>query len=57
MSEYFVEVVSYDTGEVVKRTEPMCGHRATRVEAGIDMNLNHEQFYVAVVELKTKEQG
>ena len=48
---YQVEVVSYDTGEVVRTLGPMLQHKADRVDAGMQHNLDHEHYYTRVMEV------
>jgi hypothetical protein len=57
MDDYYVEVVSYETGEVVKRMGPMSENKADKVESGFDRNLNHEKFYTRVIEDKPKKKA
>jgi hypothetical protein len=47
--KYFVEVVSYKTGEVVHRIECDSERAADRVDSGVNINLNHEQYYTRTV--------
>ena len=49
MDEFFVEVVSHETGEVVQRMGPMTASKAELVERGLDRKLNHERFFTRVV--------
>jgi hypothetical protein len=49
--KYYVEIVDYETGEVVKRFGPVPTERqADRVEGGIEINLNHEKYFTRTVE-------
>ena len=48
--QYFVEIVSYETGEVVKRMGGGSERRAERIEDGANINLNHEEYYTRIVE-------
>ncbi len=52
MTVCFVEVVAIKTGDVIKRMGPMLEREASRVEAGIEINLNHDEYYVRVVKEK-----
>ena len=47
--EFYVEVVKYPD-EVVKRLGPMSERKADRVDGGLNINLNHENFYTRIVE-------
>ena len=48
--EYFVEIVKWEDGEVVKRMGPMSERSAERVDGGANMNLNHTDYYTRIVE-------
>lgn len=47
--EYFVEVVSCVGENVVKRLGPLTESRADRVDAGLNINLDRENFYTRIV--------
>lgn len=47
--QYFVEIVCDADGEVVRRLGPMGEREADRVAAGASINLNHEEYTIAVV--------
>jgi hypothetical protein len=46
---YHVEIVSYATGEVVKRLKASSERQAEKVDRGININLNHDEYYTRVV--------
>lgn len=50
MTEFYVEVVDILTGEVVKRLGPHSEWKAEKVEAGMNINLNHERYYTRIEE-------
>lgn len=52
----YIEIVSYETGEAVKRVEVTgkTENSIDKVERGININLNHEQFYTREAEEKEK---
>ena len=54
MNNVFVEIVKYgdkDAPEIiVTRMGPMSESKADRVESGANINLNHEQYFVRIVE-------
>jgi len=55
--DYFVEIRTWD-GEVIERKGPMTEWRADRVDGGLNINLNHDDYYTAIVhENKTGEQS
>ena len=46
----FVEVVKYGNPEtVVKRLGPMPEYKANKVDGGLNINLNHEDYYTRIV--------
>lgn len=47
---WFVEVVDFDTNEVVKRLGPMSMNRAVLIDQGLTHNLNHARFFTRIVE-------
>ena len=46
---FFVEVVDDKTGEVVKRVGPVTERKADRVEDGMMINLDHENYFTRIV--------
>ena len=48
---FIVEIVKYEGGEVIKRFSPMSERQAERVDDGININLNHEEYYTRIVEV------
>jgi len=50
LSISYVEIVNFESGEVVKRMGPMSASRADRVEMGAYINLNMDSYYVRIVE-------
>jgi hypothetical protein len=46
---YYVEIVKYDTNEVVERMGPMSERQADKVDSGANINLNHEEYFTRVV--------
>lgn len=49
-SQFYVEVVNAKTNEVSRRLGPMSESKADRVESGILINLNHEDYFTRIVE-------
>lgn len=45
-----VEVVDYDTEQVVKVVTVPPGASAERVDRGVNINLDHEKYFTRVVE-------
>jgi hypothetical protein len=48
--EWYVEIVEDGTDQVVKRMGPSPRRTAEKIEAGVNINLNHEQFTTRIVE-------
>tara|TARA_R110000868_G_scaffold297468_4_gene557798 strand:+ start:2046 stop:2216 length:171 start_codon:yes stop_codon:yes gene_type:complete len=46
---YYVEIVKFDTDEVVKRMGPFSERRADRVQDGANINLDHDNYFTRVV--------
>jgi len=49
MKKTYVEIVETETETVIKRMGPMHPKKAERVEAGVDININHERFFSRIV--------
>lgn len=51
---YFVEIVKYgDLEEVVKKMGPIATERqADKIDSGVNINLNHEDYYTRIVKEK-----
>jgi len=50
--DYFVEIVKYgEPEEIVKRMGPMTEWKADKVDAGANINLNHELFFTRIARL------
>ncbi len=49
---YVVDIVESETGRIVDRISPPTGkNRAEKVEAGVEINLDHENFHTEIVYL------
>ena len=48
MSDFYVEVRKWNN-EVVERMGPMSEHKAGKVDGGLTINLNHDEYYTAIV--------
>ena len=55
MDNYYVEIVSFETEEVVKRMGPHGLRTAERIERGASINLNHEEYFTRVVDEEGNE--
>lgn len=45
-----IEIISHDTGQVVHTVDVPAGANADRLDRGINVNLNHEQYYTRLVD-------
>lgn len=45
---YKVKVIKSDTGEVVKTLEAVTERAAERVERGLNINMNHADYYTVI---------
>lgn len=45
----YVEIVELESGKVNKRMGPMGRRKASKVQGGANINLNHERFYTRIV--------
>lgn len=45
-----IEVVSYDTEQVVKVVTVPAGASAERVDRGVNINLDHERYFTRLIE-------
>ena len=48
-NQWIAKVVSYETGEVVKFLSAPTRSHAERLEAGLNINLDHDKYYTKVV--------
>jgi len=53
--DYYVQVISYETDEIVKELGPMSERKADRVDNGLNINLNHERYYTWIVSEEERE--
>ena len=51
---HYVQVVQFEDELVVKQLGPFSENRADRVDTGMNINLNHEEFYTRVVDESEK---
>ena len=50
MKNYYVEVVETETDKVVKRMGPMSEPKAFKVQGGLAINMDHDNYYTRLVE-------
>ncbi len=43
--DYYVEVVKFGSDEIVRKLGPFTERKAEKVDIGLNINLNHEEFY------------
>ena len=48
--EFYVEIVSIEGDNVVKRIGPSSRHLAEKIEDSIFINLNHDEYYTQIVD-------
>ena len=48
--KYYIEVVEYESGEVVSRMEASSEREAEKIDRGVNINLNHENYYTRIME-------
>jgi hypothetical protein len=46
---FYVEIVRASSGEVVEQMGPMSERQADKVESGVAINLNHEEYFTRIV--------
>ena len=46
---FYVEVYRKSDGQIEKRSGPMTERKAEKIEAGMMINLNHEQYETRIV--------
>lgn len=46
---HFVEIVRYENEEVIERRGPFSERRADKIDDGLNINLNHEEFFTRIV--------
>ena len=50
MENFYVEIVRYgESEEVVKRIGPMNKSKADRVDTGVNINLNYEEYFTRII--------
>ena len=48
--KYLIEIVETETGEVVETMEATSERTAEKIERGVNINLNHEDYHTRIVE-------
>ena len=48
--KYYIEVVEFESGEVVSRMEASSERTAEKIDRGVNINLNHENYYTRITE-------
>ena len=58
MQGYYVEIIKYgEPEETVEKIGPMSERKAERVDSGVNINLNHEEYYTIITSDSTIEDG
>ncbi len=50
MNNYYVYVMEYEGGKVVKEFGPFGKRKAERISGGLNINLNQEIFYTKIIQ-------
>jgi hypothetical protein len=51
--KWIVQVIDIESGEVVRASDAFnLERKAEKVEAGVNINLNHDAFYTQIVEIE-----
>ena len=50
--EYYVEIRTWNGG-VIKIMGTMSEHKSDKVDSGVNINLNHDEYYTAIVPAQT----
>ena len=53
MNNFYVQIVKFQDEEIVKEMGPMPEFKAEKVDDGVNINLNHEEYYTKIVEKPT----
>ena len=48
MKHYFIEVVEFDTDEVIERKGPYTERQADKIDNGMNINLNHDKYFTRI---------
>ncbi len=46
----YVQIVDFQTDEIVKQMGPMTKWKADKVDRGVNINLNHDAYYTQLVD-------
>ncbi len=49
MKEFYVKIIEHKTRKTIKQMGPYTEHKADKIDDGININLNHEEFYTQIV--------
>lgn len=53
---HYVEIVERATSKVIKRLGPVTERVADRILAGVNINLNHDEYFAKIV-VETKDES
>ncbi len=53
---YYIEIVCYETGEVIKRYDvtDKSERQRDKFDSGLNINMNHDEYYTRETESETK---
>jgi len=47
---YLVQIKTYGSDKIVETMGPFTKRKAEQVDKGVNINLNHEQYYTVIIE-------
>ena len=50
MNNYYVQIIGYDESEVIKEMGPMGENKAEKVDMGLNINLDHANYFTVVIQ-------
>jgi hypothetical protein len=57
MDKYIVEIVGYQDDAVVKSIPCLTEREAARTDAGVNINLDHENYFTRIAKLSTHKEA
>lgn len=55
--KYFIDIINYDTAKVVKSISAHSRREAERLDGGVNINLDHENYYTLIREDLEEDTG
>jgi hypothetical protein len=53
---YSVQVIDFSTKDVVKKFKDLNLRSAEKVETGVQINMNHEQYFTSIIDQESGEE-